>query len=185
MERPLVIAVVGLTGSGKSDATEHFIGRGFMRVGFNDPLYEELERRGLPRVQEHERPVREELRRDFGMGVMATRALPRVEVFVNEGKPVLIESMYSWSEYKIVKERFGDDFKVLAIYSPPVIRYDRLSKRKVRPLTFQEAQARDYAEIENIEKAGPIAMADWTIVNIKPRNEFLKEVGAIIDSLVI
>jgi dephospho-CoA kinase len=184
MEKPLIVAVVGLTGSGKSDATGRFIERGFARVGFNDPLYEELERRGLSKIQEHERPVREELRRDFGMGVMAARALPRVEELVKEGKPVVIESMYSWSEYKIVKERFADSFKVLAIYTPPASRYDRLSGRRERPLTNEEAQARDYAEIENIEKAGPIAMADWTIVNTKNRDEFLKEVDAVIDSLI-
>ena len=29
----------------------------------------------------------------------------------------------------------------------------------------QEAKARDFAEIENIEKGGPIVMADFTIVN--------------------
>jgi dephospho-CoA kinase len=32
-------------------------------------------------------------------------------------------------------------------------------------LTYEEARGRDYAEIENIEKGGPIAMADFTVVN--------------------
>src|SRR3989344_3071602 len=184
MENPIIIAVVGLTGSGKTDATERFIAHGFSRVGFNDPLYEELERRGLPRIQEHERPVREELRRDFGMGVMALRALPRVEAFVLQGKPVVIESMYSWSEYKLVKEKFGDAFKVLAVYAPPRVRYERLSKRRIRPLTREEAEARDWAEIGNIEKAGPIAIADWTVLNTQSRDDFLKDVDGIIDSLL-
>lgn len=184
MKNPVVIAVVGLAGSGKTDATERFLAHGFSRVGFNDPLYEELERRGLPRIQEHERPVREELRRVFGMGVMATRALPRVEALVFQGKHVVIESMYSWSEYTTVKEKFGDSFKVLAVYAPPRVRYERLGKRRIRPLSFEEARARDWAEIGNIEKAGPIAIADWTIQNIGSREEFLKAVDAVIASLV-
>jgi dephospho-CoA kinase len=33
------------------------------------------------------------------------------------------------------------------------------------PSTFAEAEQRDYAEIENVEKGGPIAIADYTIVN--------------------
>jgi dephospho-CoA kinase len=35
----------------------------------------------------------------------------------------------------------------------------------MRPLTPDEAKKRDYSEIENIEKGGPIAMADYTIIN--------------------
>lgn len=184
MGKPIVVAVVGLTGSGKTDATERFLARGFTRVGFNDPLYEELERRGLPRTQENERPVREELRKDFGMGVMAIRALPRVREAIDRGENVVIESMYSWSEYKLVKEKCGDRFNVLAVYASPALRYERLGKRRIRPLSAEEAQARDYAEIEYIEKAGPIAMADWTIQNIGPRDQFLEEVDQIISSLL-
>lgn len=184
MKKNIVVAVVGLTGSGKTDATERFIARGFSRVGFNDPLYEELERRGLPRTQENERPVREELRREFGMGVMALRALTRVDAIFARGENVVIESMYSWSEYKAVQEKFGNAFKVLAVYAPPRARYERLSKRRIRPLSPEEAKSRDYAEIENIEKAGPIAMADWTVQNIGSRKEFLKAVDALIDSIL-
>ncbi len=184
MKNPIIIAVVGLAGSGKTDATERFIARGFSRVGFNDPLYEELERRGLTRTQENERPIREELRREFGMGVMALRALPRVEAAISRGENVVIESMYSWSEYKLVKEKFGENFKVLAVYAPSSLRYERLGKRKVRPLSPEEARMRDYSEIENIEKAGPIAMADWTIQNTGSRKEFLKNVEAITDFIL-
>ena len=47
----------------------------------------------------------------------------------------------------------------------PATRYARLSKRKVRPLNTEEAAGRDKAEIENVNKGGPIAMADFTILN--------------------
>ena len=35
----------------------------------------------------------------------------------------------------------------------------------MRPLTGSEARTRDYAEIENLHKGGPIAIADYLIVN--------------------
>jgi len=35
----------------------------------------------------------------------------------------------------------------------------------VRPLNKKAAIARDYSEIENVEKGGPIAMADYIIIN--------------------
>ena len=44
-------------------------------------------------------------------------------------------------------------------------RKERLKNRKIRHLTAKEVDGRDYAEIENIEKGGPIAIADYYIMN--------------------
>lgn len=184
MQKPLIVAVVGLTGSGKTDASARFIDHGFTRFAYSDAIYEELERLGLERNEENERNVREGLRREFGMGMAADRIMPRVEAAVARGENLVIESLYSWSEYKITKKRFGDQFRVLAVYAPPDMRYRRLAQRLVRPLSLEVAQSRDYAEIENVEKGGPIAMADWTIKNIGTREEFLREVDEIIDLLL-
>ena len=51
-------------------------------------------------------------------------------------------------------------------------------------LTLEEAASRDYSEIENLEKGGPIVMADWTIQNIGTKEEFLTEVDRIINKVV-
>lgn len=183
MKEPLVIAVVGLTGSGKTDAVARFVSHGFTRFAYSDAIYEELDRLGLERNEKNERIIREDLRKEFGMGVAAIRIMPRVGNAVARRENVVIESLYSWSEYKITKERFGNQFHVLAIYAPPAIRYQRLALRPVRPLDYVSAQSRDYTEIENIEKGGPIAMADWTIQNIGSRENFLEMVDELIDNI--
>lgn len=184
MQLPL-IAVVGLTGSGKTEAVNEFVSRGFSRVGFNDVFYEEFGKRNLEVNEPNERMVREEMRKEFGNGVMALKALPKVEALIEQGRNVVVESLYSWSEYKVMKERFGNQFKVLAIYAPPSLRYARLSSRAMRPFTPEMASSRDYAEIEMpVEKAGPIAMADWTIQNLGTKEEFLKEVKTFISSFL-
>jgi len=179
----IVIAVVGLTGSGKSEAVSRLVERGFVRIGFNDILYMELDMRGLSHIQKNEKPIREELRTKEGMGVMAVRSLPQIDVILEKGENVVIESLYSWSEYKVIKEKYQNVFKILAIYAPPEIRYERLSKREVRPLTHEGAKARDYAEIENIEKAGPIAIADWTIINVGTKEELINDVDKLVDGI--
>lgn len=184
LRKPVIIAVVGLIGSGKTDATNRFVERGFTRVGFNDRVYEELSRRGMEANEPNERAVREAMRREGGMAVMAARSLPMIDAALAEGKDVVIESLYSWSEYKLLKERFGDQFRVLAIYAPPDIRYRRLAARPIRPLENEMAKSRDYAEVENIEKAGPIAMADWTIANIGTKDDFLRQLDLLIDEIV-
>lgn|SRR3989338_1676033 len=169
---PIIIAVVGLIGSGKTEAVARFVEAGFGRVGFNDVFYEEFKRRGLSYSEENERMVREEMRAKGGMGVMAKHALPKVEAVLEKGKNIVVESLYSWDEYKIMKERFDGQFRVLAIYAPPEIRYKRIAGRSVRPLSHNDAVSRDYAQIENLDQAGPIAMADWTIENTDTREEF-------------
>lgn len=184
MKTPVVIAVVGLIGSGKTEATQRFVERGFTRFGYNDVIYDELTRLNLERNEKNERMVRESLRKDFGMAVAAIHTIPKIEAAISRGENVVIESLYTWSEYKATKEKFGDSFSVLAIYAPSRIRYERLAKRSVRPLTYDEARSRDYAEIENLEKGGPIAMADWTIQNIGSKEKFLQEVDNVIDKIL-
>jgi dephospho-CoA kinase len=184
MDGSKIIAVVGLIGSGKTEATQRFIARGFTRFGYNDVIYEELERRGLERNEKNERMVREGLRKEFGMAVAALRKIPEIEAAVLRGENVVIESLYTWSEYKATKEKFKDSFKVLAVYAPPHVRYARLATRPVRPLTYEEAISRDYAEIENLEKGGAIAMADWTIPNVGTLEQFLYLIDKLIDGLI-
>ena len=53
----------------------------------------------------------------------------------------------------------------------------------MRPLSAEDARKRDYAEIENIEKGGPIAMADYTIVNEQSAGDLKSQVLAIIEEI--
>ena len=48
----------------------------------------------------------------------------------------------------------------------------------MRPLSKEQAKARDYAEIENIEKGGPIAMADIMIINESTQDELTERIKA-------
>ena len=94
---------------------------------------------------------------------------------------VIIDGLYSWEEYLVLKEQFGDRLIVLAIYSPPKQRYERLAKRTFRPLSIEDAKNRDRVEIENSNKAPPISMADFTILNTGSyddlKNEYNKFMG--------
>jgi dephospho-CoA kinase len=91
-------------------------------------------------------------------------AIEKIKKLKNS-QSILVESLYSWAEYLEFKKLFGDDFLVVAVYSSPSDRYKRLAGRKFRPLTLVEAQSRDYSQIENLAQAGPIAMADYGLLN--------------------
>ncbi len=130
------------------------------------------------------------MRKKYGMAAFATLNIPKIDELLKKSD-VAVDGLYSWSEYKVLKEKYGEVMHVLAVFAPPELRYERLTDRSVegdvaqrfRNFTKEEAKARDYAEIEKIEKGGPIAMADFTIVNTGTIDELKKEVNEILSQI--
>ena len=159
-----IVAVVGMCGSGKSVLTAFFEEKGWKKVYFGGVTMRELEKRGLERNEQNERMIREELRKTYGQPAFAILLLDEIEE-LSKTNNVVLDGLYSWQEYKVLKERFGDSLSVLCIATNSSVRYERLATREIRPLTREEAISRDRSEIENIAKGGPIAIADHYITN--------------------
>jgi dephospho-CoA kinase len=169
-----IAAIVGMPGTGKSEVAKVFEQNGYSRIRFGDITDEEVEKRGLPLNEANEKVVREQLRREHGMAAYAILNLPKIEKALHKTN-VVIDGLYSWEEYLYLKSKFADNFYVVAVWTSPSIRYLRLSSRKKRPLTVTEAAARDKAEIENVNKGGPIAMADFTIANESSMEDLIQQ----------
>jgi dephospho-CoA kinase len=168
-----LFAFVGMCGSGKSIACDVLKDLGWNYIRFGQITIDSLKAGGEPVTPENEKRMRENLRKEHGMGAFALLSIPRIDAALQKG-PVVIDGLYSWSEYKILMGKYRKHLTVICIHASPGTRYGRLEARttdpgdnevRMRPLTPDQAQARDYAEIENIEKGGPIAMADIMIVN--------------------
>ncbi len=181
MTKKIILAVVGLAGAGKTEAINLLIQKThWPKVYLGDATFEEMKKQGLEVNEANERKTREALRAEFGMAAYAIKSLPKVKEFFEQGN-VLVESLYSWEEYEVFKKEFGDSFKVLAIYSSPETRIARMVNRPVRPLSREDLLSRDKAQIENLHQAGPITVADWTIVNEASRQNLEIELAKIID----
>jgi dephospho-CoA kinase len=159
-----VVAIVGMAGSGKSEVARIFEEKDYFRVRFGDATDIELKKRGLELNEANERLCRETLRKDLGMAAYAILNQPHIDAALTR-TDVVADGLYSWEEYLSFKNYYGDRFVVVAVYASPAARYARLARRGHRPLTAKEAAGRDKAEIENLNKGGPIAMADYTIIN--------------------
>ena len=72
---------------------------------------------------------------------------------------------------------------LISIVADKKLRYERLSQREIRPLTCEEARKRDLSEIENIEKAPPIAYADYYIFNNGTIEEYLDRLNEILQEI--
>jgi dephospho-CoA kinase len=177
-----LLVIVGMAGSGKSSIARHLEKKGWCAIRFGALTMRELKSRHLPINEANEKAVREELRAKHGMDAYARLLLPAILESLSVG-PTVIDGLYSWAEYKFLKGHFGDQMKVVAIYTARSVRYARLSQRAERPLSFEEAELRDYAEIENVEKGGPIAMADYTLVNDSTEADLFKAVDKLLSTL--
>ena len=107
--------------------------------------------------------------------------LPRIKEYSLNGD-VVLDGLYSWDEYKILKEEI-DNLKMIAIVADKDIRYQRLTERVVRGLNNEQAKARDIAEIENSAKGGPIAYADYYILNNGTLEEYRNRLLEIINNI--
>jgi len=161
----MVIAIVGMPGSGKSAVAEQLKLKGLPIIRFGQIVVDELIRLGLEINPHNERQVREDLRATFGMDVCARRSIPMVRSAYRTSPIVVVDGLYGWTEYKTLKAEFREKLTVIAVVAAREIRYERLRTRGVRPLTRDEAEVRDVAEIESLEKGGPIAIADYFLPN--------------------
>jgi dephospho-CoA kinase len=181
MENKKVIAFVGMPGAGKSVCVEHLKNKGLPYVYFGGITLDEIKHRGLEVNAATEKLVREDIRAKEGKGAYAVRIIKQIEELFEQGNQyVVADGLYSWTEYKIFKESFEKNAIIIAIVTPREVRHARLANRPVRPLTEEEVIGREYAEIENIEKGGPIANADYFLAN----DESVETLEADLDKLL-
>ena len=177
-----IIAVVGMCGSGKSIATDILEKEGWHKVYFGGVTYKKMAEEGIERTPDSERIFREKLREQYGPECYAKLLLPEIEEAVKT-KNVVLDGLYSWYEYKFLKEHLKENFKLLCIVVDKNVRYDRIAVRPERPFDNEKAIERDLSEIENLYKGGPIAYADYYIFNNGTLEEYKKRLEEILKQI--
>lgn len=181
MSKTWALAFVGMPGAGKSVCAAHLRERGFFTFRFGQIVVDEVARRGLPLNPQNERLVREDIRAKEGINAIAQRALPHLHAGLAAHGRIVIDGLYGFGEYKLLQASLGASMVVVAITSSRTIRYARLAERPERPLTADEALERDIREIEHLEKGGPIAIADYTLLN----DGGVEQLTAALDALLV
>lgn len=172
-----------MCGSGKSVVTDYLVQKGYSRIYFGELTLSAVRERGLAITPDNERIVRETLRKELGWDAYAKKMYPEI-IEKSKSDNVVIDGLYTWSEYKYLSERLGCQLTVIAVISDRSKRYDRLKNRTVRPLSESEAIKRDYAEIDNLEKGGPIAIADYFVTNNSSIEHLIDQIENVLSALV-
>ena len=163
-ENVKIIAFVGLAGSGKSTAVDYLTHKGYPKVYFGGVIYDAMREAGIEITPESQTTFREEIRKQEGNDFVVKRIIKQIRGLIDAGQHrIIADGLYTWSEYKIMKHEFPGELTVVAVVAPRHVRHHRLANHPERPFTEAEASTRDWTEIENLEKGGPIAIADYYI----------------------
>lgn len=175
-----ILALVGMSGSGKSVAVDFLTDKGYPKVYFGGMILKGVKEKGWEVNEENEKKFREEIREKEGKDWVVRQVIDEAQKLIEAGqKRIVLDGLYTWTEYKTLKKAFPGELTVVAVVLPKRLRYERVGKREVRPLNQTEIRERDIAEIENLEKGGPIVAADFYVLNndgIKEMHEKIEDV---------
>lgn len=188
-----LICISGMCGSGKSAVSDYLRQkRDFGYVRFGQITMDKIIEQGQEPSEALEREIREGFRKKHGMAAFAILNMPKFDELLKKGD-VIGDDLMSWEEYIELKKKYGENVIFIAIYAPPKIRYQRLESRsnkhggdrskRYRSFTKKEAASRDEAEIENLHKAGPIAMADYTLINTSSLKHLQRQIDEVLDDI--
>ena len=175
-----VIGIVGLPGSGKSEAAAVAERAGIPVVTMGDVIREETEKRGLP-PDEHGRVARA-LREEDGPEAIALRSLPMIRSHLADNETVLVDGLRSDAELDAFEAEFGDDFTLVSIEASFELRADRLAERG-RDATDSDRErlrAREQRELD-FGMGEAMDRADVTVDNTDSLEAFRETFRGVLD----
>lgn len=152
--------------SGKDTVAEHLVENGFTHFSLSDLIRDELGRRGMEVTRENLIRVANELRTDFGHGVLGERALEKMK---GKDGDFVISSIRHPGEVTALKKH--GHFFLVEVRAPIKTRFARLKKRNREkdPKTLSELKDNEKRESQT---SGPgqqltnvIKMANFVVVN--------------------
>lgn len=167
-----IIAIVGLPGSGKTEAANYYSRKGHLPViSFGKILNDYIDKNNLKHDEKTHRQIREGLRTKHGKEVFAVLNEEKIRQALEKNMIIIIDGMRSWEEYLYLKKKFPNvNIYILAIFADKETRYDRSAKRAFRKHLFGEV--RDINELTGTNMGPTIAFADFTIKNNFSLDEF-------------
>jgi dephospho-CoA kinase len=175
-----LIAVSGLSGSGKTTAVNHLMtAYGGTTIYLGGLVIEEVARRGLPICAENEKIVRLDIRRKHGPGALAVLATPSVQQYLSSNLNVFVDAIFVLDEYRILQKCSGNTEAILlAIDACFETRCRRLGSRAERPLSREQVKDRDEVEIAELKTPVAMAEASYKIANENTMDNFLTDLDS-------
>lgn len=172
-----VIGVVGLPGSGKTEAANVARERGIPVVTMGDVVRQACRDRGLDPA-EHHGEMAQRLREEDGPAAIVERSLGPIREHLADHDTVLVDGIRSGVEVDRFREAFGDEFVLVAVEADDENRAERILDRGRDNVSEsgETLAARDEREL-GFGMGEAIERADATIENDGTLDEFREAVG--------
>jgi len=175
-----VIILAGMPGSGKDEFIKVGIKMGLSVIKMGDLVREEMKKRNLTINAQTIGEFASKERHDHDPGIWAKRVLDKVTE-----KNTIIEGIRGEAELNIFKHHFAGILEVVAIYSSPNTRYQRILDRDRNddPDFIDELVKRDRRELD-YGLGNIITMSDKLIINEGSIEEFQQQAERILRSIL-
>lgn len=173
-----ILAFVGLTGSGKTVAVNYLTEKGYPKVNFDGFIFDN-------NLNPDEKlTTYKDLISKNGKDFLALKIIGQMHDLINAGQhKIIIDGPLSWTEYKALKHEFPGCITTIAIVTSRHLRHSRLINIPNRDIHQDDVDKQDWFEIEELEKAGPIAIANFYIKNNKDLNSLYKRLDKLLIDL--
>lgn len=166
-----IIAVVGLPGAGKTEASQYFKAKGIQVVSFGKAINDYIDKSKLPHTEEVHKKIREDIRKKYGRHALAVLNESKINGALVKNMILIIDGMRSWEEYIYLKEKLTNvRLYILALFARKLLRYQRIKNRKERSKLYGEK--RDIDELLGTNMGPTIAFCDFLVVNNMSLEDF-------------
>lgn len=159
-----IIAIAGLPGSGKSEATDYLKSKDLPIVHFGDIINDYFDKHKIAQTEEHHKKMRIEIREKHGIAAFAILNKQKIQDYLKDNPIVVINGMRSYEEKTYLESEFPKvNIVIICIFSDYETRQKRLKKRASRSGLL--GKERDISEVLDTNMGPTLALAEYTILN--------------------
>lgn len=177
-KKKTILAIVGLPGSGKTEAATFFSQKKLPVIQFGRIVNDYIDKNNLTHNEFTHKKIRESLRQKYGREALAILNEDKIKKALEENLIVIIDGMRSWEEYLYLKKKFKKvKIIILALHADKEVRDKRLAMRKYRESL--RGRRRDINELIGTNMGPTIAFADYLIENNGSLEDFKNKLEAV------
>jgi dephospho-CoA kinase len=180
----MIIGVTGTLSAGKDEFSRYLSTKGFNHISLSDSLRDELKSRNEELTRVALQDVGNELRRKFGLGVLAKRAIDKIA----SGKSYVITSIRNPEEVLALKQL--NNFHLVSLDAPIEIRFQRATSRnrECEAQTLEKFKMTEARELASHDPANQqlifcMQLADKKIINDGSIELFHKKIDSLLENL--